>query len=213
MGEHLFSHCAWGSNGVSKRRSVCRVLFSLLVMLSTAIMPAVYAETSPIPPRVQMLLFSKIWMFDRSVAENDQIVMAVLYQSTFRASSDAKDQLIQAVSAEGLKIRCVPVALDDVEHISNALEHVKADVFYVTEMRGINILDVVRVSRIRRIKTITVVTGYVEAGVAIGLRVRNDKPVIVVNLKAAKAEGSDLTAQLLKVATIIDQPAGGSATQ
>ena len=89
----------------------------------------------------------------------------------------------------------------------------KADVFYVTEMRGINILDVVHVSRARRIKTITVVAGYVEAGIAIGLSVRNDKPVIVVNLSAAKAEGSDLTAQLLKVATVIDQPAGGSATQ
>ena len=75
-------------------------------------------------------------------------------------------------------------------------------------MRGINILDVVRVSRARRIKTITVVTGYVEAGVAIGLRVRNDKPMIVVNLSAAKAEGSDLTAQLLRASTIIAEPAG-----
>ena len=92
------------------------------------------------------------------------------------------------------------------------LEHVKADVFYVTEMRGVNILDVVRVSRARHIKTITVVEGYVEGGVAIGLRVRNDKPVIVVNLSAAKAEGSDLTAQLLRVSTIIDAAAGSNRT-
>jgi hypothetical protein len=198
---------------VSKRPSSCRIWFPLLVILSTAISPAAYGETSPIPARVQMLLFSKIWMFDRSVIENDEIVMAVLYQSTFRASADAKDQLIEAVRAEGLKIRCVPVALDDVENISRALEGVKAAVFYVTEMRGINILDVVRVSRARQIKTITVVAGYVEAGVAIGLRVRNDKPAIVVNLKAARAEGSDLTAQLLKVATIIGDPDGGGASQ
>ena len=32
-----------------------------------------------------------------------------------------------------------------------------------------------------------------------------DKPVIVVNLPAAKAEGSDLTGQLLKVATLIGE--------
>lgn len=182
-------------------------------MLSVAITPSASGETSPIPARVQMLLFSKIWMFDRSVAPNEQIVMAVLYQSTFRASAEAKDQLIEAVRAEGLKIRCVPVALDDVEHIADGLQRVEADVFYVTEMRGINILELVRVSRARQIKTITVVSGYVEEGIAIGLRVRGDKPVIDVNLRAAKAEGSDLTGQLLGVATIIGEPTGDGGTQ
>lgn len=160
-----------------------------------------------------MLLFSKIWMFDRSVAPNEPMVMAVLYQSTFRASAEAKDELIEVVRAEGLKIRCVPVALDDVENVTDELQRVKADVFYVTEMRGIDILELVRVSRSRQIKTITVVAGYVEAGVAIGLRVRGDKPVIDVNLRAAKAEGSDLTGQLLRVATIIGEPAGAGAAQ
>jgi YfiR/HmsC-like len=190
-----------------------RVLLSLLVILSTALTPAAIGEPSPIPARVQILLFSKIWMFDRSVAGDDQIVMAILYQSTFRASAQAKDQMIDAVRAEGLKVRCVPVALDDVEDLSRQLQQVQAGVFYVTEMRGIDILDVIDVSRARHIKTITVVARYLEAGVAIGLRVRSDKPVIVVNLSAAKAEGSDLTGQLLKVATIIGEPARSGAAQ
>jgi YfiR/HmsC-like len=198
---------------MSNPRTFCRILILLFVIVSSMITPAARAQTSPIPARVQVLLFSKIWMFDRSVAENDHIVMAVLYQSTFRASGEAKDQLIEAVRAEGLKIVCVPVALDDVAHISTELQRVKADVFYITEMRGINIMEVVRVSRARQIKTITVVPGYLEAGVAIGLSVRNDKPVIVVNREAAKAEGSDLTAQLLKVATIIGGPAGDGPAQ
>ena len=190
-----------------------RILLSLLTILLAAIPPPAHGEASPIPARVQMLLFSKIWMFDRSVAPNEPMVMAVLYQSTFRASAEAKDELIEVVRAEGLKIRCVPVALDDVENVTDELQRVKADVFYVTEMRGIDILELVRVSRSRQIKTITVVAGYVEAGVAIGLRVRGDKPVIDVNLRAAKAEGSDLTGQLLRVATIIGEPAGAGAAQ
>ena len=168
--------------------------------------------TSPIPAAVQLLLFGKIWMFDRSVSGNDHIVVAILYQSSLRASAEAKDQLIAAVRASGSKTQCIPVALDDVESVARELQRVKADVFYVTEMRGINIPDVVRISRVRHIKTITVVDGYVEAGVAIGLRVRNDKPVIVVNLSAAKAEGSDLTAQLLRFAIIIDAAASSNGT-
>lgn len=197
---------------MSKPRGFFRGLLSLLFVLSTAIVPTTVGEPSPIPARVQILLFSKIWMFDRSVAGSDQTVMAILYQSTFRASAQAKDQMIDAVRAEGLPILCVPVALDDVHNVSGKLKLVKADVFYVTEMRGIDILEVVDVSRARHIKTITVVARYLEAGVAIGLRVSNDKPVIVVNPSAAKAEGSDLTGQLLKVATIIREPArGGTA--
>lgn len=192
---------------LQRRRGFSAAVLTVLVILSVAT-PVARGETSPIPADVQLLLFSKIWMFDRSVAENDHIVVAILYQSTLRSSAEAKDQLMGAVRSGGLKIQFVPVALDDVGNISNELEHVKANVFYVTEMRGIRISDVVRVSRVRHIKTITVVVGYVEAGVAIGLRVLNDKPSIVVNLNAAKAEGSDLTAQLLKVSTIIDEPSG-----
>ena len=185
-----------------------RRLLPLWVILSMAITSLARGETSAIPARVQILLFSKIWMFDRSVAGNDEIVMAILYQSTFRPSAEAKDQLIQAVSDEGLKVRCVLVALDDLEKVSSELQNVRADVFYVTEMRGVDIREVIGVSRARHIKTVTVIARYLEAGIAIGLGVRNDKPVIVVNLIAAKAEGSDLTGQLLRVATIIGERSG-----
>lgn len=184
----------------------------LILALATGTNAAI-GQAAAIPASVQLLLFSKVWMFDRSIAENDEKVMAILYQSTFRASEEAKDQLVEAVRAGGFKIRCIPVALDDAGNVAGALEHVKAGVFYVTEMRGVNILDVVRVSRARHIKTITVAAGYVESGIAIGLRVRDDKPVIVVNLSAAKAEGSDLTYQLLRVATVIGDAAGTGTAQ
>ena len=196
----------------TKRGLAWSLSVALLVMAPAAVTNAAIGGTPAIPASVQLLLFSKIWMFDRSVADHDQMVMAILYQSTFHASEEAKDQLVEAVRAGRLKTRCVPVALDDVGNVVNALEHVKADVFYVTELRGVNIADVVRVSRARHIKTITVAAGYVESGIAIGLRVRDDKPVIVVNLSAAKAEGSDLTYQLLRVSTVIGETTGSSGT-
>ena len=195
------------------KRWLARYTSVALLLITPAVATnAAIGGAAAIPANVQLLLFSKIWMFDRSVAEHDPMVMAILYQSTFHPSEDAKDQLAEAVRAGGLKIRCVPVALDDVGNVVTALERVKADVFYVTEMRGVNILDVVRVSRARHIKTITVAAGYVESGIAIGLRVRNDKPVIVVNLSAAKAEGSDLTYQLLRVSTVIGETTGSAGT-
>jgi len=197
---------------VPKRWTTRLKLCALVLLLLAAIARPARAETSPIPAAVQVMLFGKIWMFDRSLANNDHLVVAVLYQSSLRSSAETKDQLIAAVRASGSKTQCIPVALDDVQGVVRELQRIKADVFYVTEMRGINIADIVRVSRARHIKTITVVEGYVEAGVAIGLRVRNDKPVIAVNLGAAKAEGSDLTAQLLRFSIVIDAAASSNGT-
>ncbi|MEA2165988.1 MAG: hypothetical protein QOK37_4115 [Thermoanaerobaculia bacterium] len=190
-----------------RRFSGRETLAAIVALLLTLTAQTAIGDSSPIPAGVQMRLFSKIWMFDRSLAGNDEIVMAILYQSTFRTSAETKDRLIDAVRGGGFKIRCIPVPLDDLDGVSTALQSVNADVFYVTEMRGINISDIVGVSRARRIKTITVVSAYVQGGVAISLRVRNDKADIVVNLSAAKTEGSDLTAQLLRVATLIGEPA------
>jgi hypothetical protein len=177
----------------------------LIIALTTS---AVKGDSFPIPASVQLLLFSKIWKFDRSLSDREEIVLAILYQSSFRTSAESKDRLIEAVHTTGLKIRCITVSLDDPEQLPAELQSSKADVFYITEMRGISIPEVVRISRARHIKTITVVHGYVEGGVAIGLRVRNDKPDIIVNLNAAKAEGSDLTAQLLRFTTIVTETPG-----
>jgi hypothetical protein len=184
-------------------RHPSRVAAALFLTLFVMSATGARGETAPIPADVQMLLFARIWMFDRSLATHDEVVVAVLYQSAFRASSDSKDQMILAARAMTRKVRCVPIALDGTSRIEEDLRQVNADVFYVTEMRGVDITTIVRVSRARHIKTISVVMDYIAAGVAIGLRVRNDRPDIVVNLVAAKAEGSDLTAQLLRVATIL----------
>ena len=43
----------------------------------------------------------------------------------------------------------------------------------------------------------------VEAGLAIGVEVQGDKPRIVVNLPAAKAEGTSFGSELLRLADII----------
>jgi hypothetical protein len=58
--------------------------------------------------------------------------------------------------------------------------------------------------RLRRIRTVTAVNEYVIAGAAVGLDLRGDHAEIVVNLPAARAEGSDFSSQLLRLARIVE---------
>ena len=49
----------------------------------------------------------------------------------------------------------------------------------------------------------TGVPEYVDQGVAVGVGIRKDRPLIIVNLEQARAEGSVFSSQLLALARIV----------
>jgi hypothetical protein len=50
---------------------------------------------------------------------------------------------------------------------------------------------------------VTGVPEYVERGLAIGVGVKGERPEIVINLDASRAEGAELNAQVLRIARIV----------
>jgi hypothetical protein len=48
------------------------------------------------------------------------------------------------------------------------------------------------------------VPDYVGAGCAVGIGTEGEKPLIIINLPAAKAEGADFSSQLLQLAKVIE---------
>ena len=64
---------------------------------------------------------------------------------------------------------------------------------------------VLKVSEDLDLTTLTGVPDYVRRGVAVGIGVEQDKPQILINLAAARAEGSDFDASLLRIATVLGQ--------
>ena len=55
----------------------------------------------------------------------------------------------------------------------------------------------------RRFRTITGVPEYVDQGLAVGIGIRRDRPLIIVNLEQARAEGAAFSSQLLALARIV----------
>jgi len=93
---------------------------------------------------------------------------------------DADASVAEAISAKGSRVVFVCVGLDDV------------------------LPEVVALARSKRVFTIGATVEYVTEGLSFAVEVVNGKPKVVINLAASRAEGTKFTAQLLKLARLVD---------
>jgi hypothetical protein len=163
------------------------------------------AQDVAVPVEVQVPLFIKILSFDRTLGSRPAgpLIVGVLYQGEYRASADIASQVRRALKDSGEDLRIVSIDLDHTPDLLNALSHQHLHVLYVSPLRAIDLKTVTITSRQVGVRTVTGVPKYVEDGLGIGIDLKGERPEIVVNLLASRAEGSDLDAQLLKLARIV----------
>ncbi len=153
-----------------------------------------------IPGGVQLVLFSKIWTLDRSFHGREPVKVAVVYQSRNRESFRVTKDLVAAgQGVAGLSLHPIDIG----ERALTAADLAGVDVVYVTPLRAVSVGAILDVTRAARIRTITAVPDYVAAGVAVGISIQQGRAQIIINLPAARAEGSDFSSQLLKLARVI----------
>ncbi len=181
-----------------------------MLLLAAGPGAALTAQEMAVPVTVQLPLFVKILSFDRNLVAQPSgpIVMGVLYQSKFRASANVADEVRRAagrltVVGNGATLRVIPLDLDETPDLGSALRRLPLTVLYVSPLRAMDLESVAAATRKARILTLTGVPRYVAAGISIGIDMKGNRPDIVINLPAAKAEGADLDAQLLKLARVI----------
>ena len=170
------------------------------------------AQETAVPVNVQFPLFLKILTFDRHLKTRvgGEIVIGIVYQRKFRTSLNVKDEFVNVAGTssiktiDGIPIRCVPIEIDDETDLANAVSKNRVNLLYVTPVRAVDVEVITAVSRAKQVMTFTGVPDYVESGLSIGIGIKGEKPLIIVNLAAAKAEGTDFSSQLLKLAKIIE---------
>ena len=168
------------------------------------------AQEIAVPVRAQYLLFLKILTFDRNLDQrvNGDLVIGIVYQRRFRRSLHVRDALLNAVKESkiadvaGHQIRVVSIDLESNTDIRKAIREHRVNALYIAPLRAVDIKSISKVSREAKVLTMTGVPEYVEEGIAVGIGLRGEKPEILVNLRAAKAEGVDFHAQLLKLAKV-----------
>jgi len=178
-----------------------------IVILAGLVIPcmtkAAVSVSMPVPADVQVELFRNIWKLDRNFDSSKGIKLAIIYQQSYYDSVTAKDDFLAAMGRQGLRITVVLIEAGTQQLLSNGLHGIEVDVVYVTPLRAIDVSEIGRISRYQRFRTITGVPEYVDQGTAVGIGLRKDRPLIIVNLEQARAEGSVFSSQLLSLARIV----------
>lgn len=170
------------------------------------------AQEMAVPMNVQVPLLLKILTFNRTQQPKTggEVVIGIVYQGKFRTSLNVKDEFMKEIgSPPSAKLypypmRCLPIDLGNAGDLIGTLGEVNVDILYVTPLRAVAMETITAVSRAKKIITMTGVPEYVESGLAVGIDAKAGKPLIVINVTAAKVEGSEFSSQLLKLSKVIE---------
>ncbi len=174
------------------------------------------AQQPGIDAASQYRLYLKILSFDRAFKSRsgDRLTIGVLYVNASRESRQARDDFAAAVAAgpadfEGLPIVAVPVEYGRAETMRDALTEKFVDALYVTPIDPFDLGPVAAACRAARVATFTGVPGYVRSGLSVSFGMQGRRAEIFVNRRNSKAEGSDFSARLLDMVTVVEErPAG-----
>ncbi len=187
-------------------------LIIVLINLGLAGQKKIARQEVRLTPSRQFQLFQKMLAFERSWKGKgiSEVTIAILYEKNYELSRWTKEDFVAAISPEttieGVPVRLVEFSVEEKAAWVDVLSQQKINFLYLTPLRPATVNSQIKgllsLCRQFKVATFTGEVSYVDLGVAIGLGVENDTPHIFVNLRAAREQGLDLSARLLRMTSI-----------
>jgi hypothetical protein len=183
-----------------------RVLAALALALATGLAPGSGARADGSTKHA--LVLAKALSYERRLAERkgSSVGIVILYGADNEVSKAAAQTWLQAFQALGpLKVHGAPV-----EVVSMAFQRER--VAELVRARGIDVLltcdghsyaAVAALAREHRILSAADTRAGIANNLTLGVLIERDKPLILINVRAAKAEGAEFSAKLLQLATLL----------
>jgi len=200
--------CCYAREALLRRDGVLFLVLAVVLTLCRA--PKLHAQDMSVPVSVQMPLFIKVLTFDKNLSAltEGKLVIGIVFQSGHRASVAAKDEALKSIASfgeravEGMTIVGVAIDLDDdTLERANSRQHI--DALYFVQLRAVDVRSLTKWSEDHQLRTLSGIPEYVDQGVAVSVRLKNERPQIVINLPAARREGANYGAQLLRLAQVV----------
>lgn len=165
------------------------------------------ATADALPAKNQALLLLRILAYDHNIAnrvDNKKVTILVISKTdSDSAAADMTSVLKEIAKSTKLSGNSIQVSRVTFDEKSFDLSKVKAAAIYVAPGLGDNIAAITGGSQKNKMLSFTGSPEFVTSGVSVGFGNDSGKPVIWVNIPAAKSEGADLDVALLRVAKIV----------
>lgn len=162
-------------------------LLALLLAPLTALVAAM-----PVPVHLQAAIFKKIFSYDRSLASGNAKVLVVQPDG----APGQRDEVVRAFTENGIKASATRAA------------DVRKDIGGATVVYLLPGVDAGAIAPLCASGKVLSVTGdsaiYQGGGAAVAIGIAEGKPKIMVNLKRLRADGHELSGELLKLAQVTE---------
>jgi hypothetical protein len=188
------------------------VLLALLAAMVMLLSLSAPASASDLPVTEQAVFLLRVLAYDRNLkARTPEALSIVLaYQGGDPSSEATKNDLSGEINrlAKDLRVADLPIRVTAVpfttlDDLDAALGRAKASALFVCPGLDSSVHLISTVTRRRSVLTFTGIEPSARQSLAIGLVARGEKPTVLVNLRASKAEGADLDPALLRIAEVI----------
>lgn len=170
------------------------------------------AEGAELGPKQLASTLMRILAYDRNLktrASGKAAPILVLYQEGNQASetmqsdvANALEDLASSVTVAELRASVLSVPYSSVADLEAKILARRPVAMFVCTGLAEAVPALSAATRRRSILTMTLTTSYLKAGLSIGFERGDDRVNILINLPAARAEGADLDAALLRLAEV-----------
>ncbi len=169
------------------------------------------AEEVPVPADLQVSLILKILTYDRVLKDRcpESVEIGILYIEGNKESESNRDQVLKVFQNLGnnrtisqLPFNFKTVKWESEDKLMEAITKQKINLLYVMPGQADNLGKIKAISQKQKILTVSGVPSYAKSGLSVALGVENQKPQIIINLPASKAEGVDFDSKLLRISTV-----------
>jgi hypothetical protein len=184
--------------------------FILYIVLFWATAEAVMCQSMTVPADIQASVIPKILLMNKNLRSdyNRKVKLVILYSGKQRNSEWVMNELTRSLESDSYQYsdiinEIIPVDLSNESNLEDILKDPDIAAVYITPLRGIDIGRIASLCKEYKKMTIGGIPSYNDYGVTVTFDSRNNKLLININTEAAKEEGVQFSAHLLKIANIV----------